>query len=34
MLSYHEDEFYPHLAREASGADLLTPILSPRASGK
>jgi len=33
-LSYHEGERYPHLAREASGADLLTPILSPRASGK
>jgi len=33
-LNYHEGERYPHLAREASGADLLTPILSPRASGK
>jgi predicted metalloprotease with PDZ domain len=33
-LSYHEGERYPHLAREASGADLLTPILSPRAGGK
>jgi len=27
-LNYHEGERYPHLAREASGADLLTPILS------
>jgi hypothetical protein len=33
-VNYHEGERYPHLVREASGADLLTPILSPRASGK
>jgi predicted metalloprotease with PDZ domain len=33
-LNYHEGERYPHLAREATGADLLTPILSPHASGK
>ena len=33
-LNYHEGERYPHLARETSGADLLTPILSPRAGGK
>jgi predicted metalloprotease with PDZ domain len=33
-LNYHDGERYPHLAREASGADLLTPIMSPRAGGK
>ncbi len=33
-VNYHEGERYPHLVREASGADLLTPILRPRASGK
>jgi predicted metalloprotease with PDZ domain len=33
-LNYHEGERYPHLEREASKADLLTPILSPRAGNK
>ena len=33
-IDYHEGERYPHLAREASRADLLTSILSPRAGGK
>jgi len=33
-LNYHDGERYPHLVREASSADLLTPILSPRANGK
>jgi predicted metalloprotease with PDZ domain len=33
-INYHEGERYPHLAREASRADLLTSILSPRAGGK
>ena len=33
-IDYHEGERYPHLAREASRADLLTSILSPRAGAK
>jgi predicted metalloprotease with PDZ domain len=33
-LDYHDGERYPHLVRNASVADLLTPIFSPLTNGK